>query len=187
MSSGSSSRTTLANWMRRLADQIDRREKDLPENLQLRAALDALQLRAWSCATTLRIARISGNRETAFNTASGVLIEFPNKAVVATAWHVLEEYQRSRERGEVVALICDNLVIDPVKTVYRDLRNDLAVIELPRTTTGISAVPYRPGILWPAPRVRLNDSVLLCGFPKLLRRDREEILHGDFNLLLEVA
>ena len=180
-------RTAIAAFLRRVADSVDGRWDGLPDNLQLRAAGQAVQLRAWSCATTIRIARISGDRETSFNTASGVLIEFPKRALIATAWHVLEEFRRSRNAGEDVLLVCDNLGMEKPRTVFRDERSDLAFIHLPPQGSGlINAVPYRPQRLWPPPRVRRGDTVLICGFPKRLRFDGDEILHGDFNLSCEV-
>jgi hypothetical protein len=155
---------------------------------QVTAAIQSLQLRAWSCALTIRLARITGDRETSFNTASGVLIEFPKRAVIGTAWHVLEEFRNLRMAGETVALVCDNMPILSPCTAFRDERRDIAFLKVPQTgRSGLHAVPYRPGQMWPPPPVKAEDSVLLCGFPKILREDGEEILHGDLNLLLEVA
>jgi hypothetical protein len=181
-------RHALASWLRRVADRLDGRWEGLPRNLQPRAALQSFQLRAWSCAITLRIARIADSKETSFNTASGVLIEFPRRAVIATAWHVLQEFRRSRDSGEQVVLVCDHMPIATPRTAYRDERNDLAFIEVPTIGRGgIHAVPYRPGPMWPPPRVQVDDSVLVSGFPKRLRYDGDEILHGDFNVLVDVA
>jgi hypothetical protein len=170
------------------ADRLDRRWDGLPDHLQPRAAVQALQLRAWSCAVTLRIARVKGDREATFNTASGALLEIGGRAMVATAWHVLEEFRRSRDKGETVVLICDNMAIEHPRTVYRDERHDIALLEVPpRGREGIQAMPYRPGILWPAPKVRVADTILVCGFPKRFRWDGEQLLHGDLNLLVDVA
>ena len=161
---------------------------DVERQPQLKAALESLQLRAWSCATTLRLARIVEGRESAYNTASGVLIEFPERAVIATAWHVLVEFRRLRSSGETVVLVCDDLPIFEPHTAYRDEPADIAFIEVPSWgRAGLHAVPYRPGSLWPPPQVRVEDVVLLCGFPRILRYDGDEILHGDLNLLLSVA
>ena len=174
--------------MRNLADRVDGRWKGLPGHMQPRAAMQSIQLRAWSCSVTVRIARVTADREASFNTASGVLIEFPKRAVIATAWHVLREFRRSREAGDEVVLVCDQMLIENPRTAYRDERNDLAFIDVPAEgRSGIHALPYRPGILWPPPRVRVGDSVLVCGFPKRLRYDGEEIVHGDFNVLVDVA
>lgn len=136
----------------------------------------------------MRLARINADRETAFNTASGVLMEFGRRAVIGTAWHVLEEYVRLRSRGEEVYIICDNMLIPEPRTVWRDEENDIAFLEVPGTgRSALGAVPYRPSpLLWPPPAVRAGDSVLLCGFPKLLRSDGDEILHGDLNFLVDV-
>lgn len=180
-------RNAVASLLRRAADRMDGRWEGLPTNLQLRAAIQAIQLRAWSCATTVRIARISGDRETSYNTASGVLIDFPERAVIATAWHVLDEFRKSRAAGQDVVLVIDNLAIERPRTVFRDERNDLAFIHVPsRGFHGISAVPYRPGRSWPAPRVKVNDAILICGFPRRFRYDGDDILHGDFSLVFEV-
>lgn len=181
-------RNAIAALLRRVADRIDGRWKGLPESPQAVAAAQSLQLRAWSCATTIRIARLIGTREASYNTASGVLIEFPKRAVIATAWHVLDEFRRSRDAGQNVALICDNLGIEKPRTVYRDEPNDIAFIHVPpEGHQWINAVPYRPKGLWPAPRVKVGDTVHLCGFPKRFRHDGDEILHGDLNLLVDVA
>lgn len=181
-------RDSVARVLRRIADRLDGRWQGLPQHLQPRAAFQALQLRAWSCAVTVRIARIKGDREDSFNTASGVLIEFPERAVVATAWHVLEEFVRSRDSGQEVALVCDQLAMPNPRTVYRDETNDIAFIHLPsQGFRWIHASPYRPGPLWPPPQVKADDSVLVCGFPKKFRYDGEEILHGDFNVVVNVA
>ena len=48
-------------------------------------------------------------------------------------------------------------------------------------------MPYRPRPRWPPLSVNAGDTVFLCGFPALLRQDGDEILHGDLNLLLDVA
>lgn len=155
---------------------------------QRNAAVHALQLRAWSHAATLRLARITADREAAYNTASSILMEFGRRAVIGTAWHVLEEYVRLRSRGEEVYIICDNMPITEPRIVWCDEENDIALLEVPETDrSGLETVPYRPGVrLWPPPAVRAGDSVLLCGFPKLLRADSDEILHGDLNFLVEV-
>ena len=160
----------------------------LPEHPQLQAALQSLQLRAWSCAVTIRLAHIENDAEAAWNTASGVLLESGDRAVIATAWHVLEAYRRLKSEGKTVILICDNMPILEPRTVYRNERADIAFIEVPeRGRLGLGAVPYRPGELWPPPAVNKDDSVLLCGFPKILRKDGDEILHGDLNFLVDVA
>jgi hypothetical protein len=155
---------------------------------QAEAAVRALQLRAWSHAVTIRIARITGDRETDWNTASGVLLEIGDRAVIATAWHVLEGFRDLRAAGETVALVCDNMPIPEPRTAYRDEASDLALFDVPaQGRRGLKAVPYRPGHHWPPPAVSVGDDVLLCGFPKLFRHDGDEILHGDLNLLLTVA
>lgn len=155
---------------------------------QAEAAMHALQLRAWSHAVTIRIARITGNRETDWNTASGVLLEIGDRAVIATAWHVLEGFRDLRTAGEKVALVCDNMPILEPRTAYRDEASDLVLLDVPaQGRAGLKAVPYRPGHQWPPPAVTVGDDVLLCGFPKLFRHDGDEILHGDLNLLLQVA
>ncbi len=154
---------------------------------QLRAHLDALQLRAWSHATTLRIARLRDGSEYRFNTASGVLIELDGRAVVGTAWHVLDQYRTLRDSGEDVLLLCDAMPIPQPHTVFRDERRDLALLDIPYGDRDqIRAVPYRPRRLWPPPQVAVGDEVLVCGFPKLLRVDGPEILHGDFNMHVSV-
>lgn len=173
----------------------DPRFHDLPPvngssqpSIQLQTFLHANQLRAWSHALTIRIARIEGDREVSWNTVSGVLIELGSRAMVATAWHVLLEFRRLRLAGVTVALVCDNMPISSPRTVYRDEESDLALLELPPNgREGISAVPYRPGRAWPPSRVEVGDSVMVCGFPKLFRHDGEEILHGDLNALVVVA
>lgn len=155
---------------------------------QIKAAITALQLRAWSCAVTVRIARIVDDRESSWKTASGILIEFPTRAVIATAWHVLEEYRKLRAHGETVVLVCDNMPIPSPCTTFRDEAADIAFVDVPRTgRAGLRAVPYRPGLMWPPPSVLVDDSVLVCGFPKIFRHDGDEIVHGDLNLLLNVA
>lgn len=159
------------------------------EHPQLNAAVHALQLRAWSHATTIRLAQIIADREASFNTASGVLIEFGSRAVIATAWHVAEEYLRLRGDGREVYILCDNMPFVEPRTAWRDETNDIVFLDVPaRGRKALGAVPYRPlPRLWPPPRVRADDSVLLCGFPKLLRSDENEILHGDLNFLVGVA
>lgn len=155
---------------------------------QVRAHLQSLQLRAWSHAVTLRLAIITGDRETSWKTASGILCEFGKRAVVGTAWHVLGELQRLKREGTEVVLICDNMPIPEPRTVYCDELADIAFVEIPLAgRRGMHAVPYRPRPHWPPSRVKSGDSVLLCGFPAMLRDDGEEILHGDLNLLLDVA
>jgi hypothetical protein len=154
----------------------------------MKAALDALQLRAWSCALTIRIARIVNDEEVSWNTATGVLMEFRGRAVIATAWHVLEAFRRIRNTGQEVALVCDNMVIRDPSTAYRDEESDVALLDVPVVgRQGIGAVPYRPGSLWPPPQVRVADTIFVCGFPRLLRVDGSEILHGDVNVLVDVA
>ena len=155
---------------------------------QMDAAIQSLQLRAWSCALTLRIARITGDRETSWKTASGVLVEFPTGAVIGTAWHVLANMRELRDAGETVALVCDNMPLIVPETVFRDEKADIAFIDVPAAgRRGLNAVPYRPGKAWPPAPVTADDTVLLCGFPKIFRSDGDEILHGDLNLLLNVA
>ena len=137
---------------------------------------------------TVRIARIEGDCETSFNTASGVLLAFPNRAVVATANHVVEGFVEARNAGERVALVIDNMPLEDPRVVYRSKRDDIALIEVPdRGRNGIKAVPYRPVGLWPPPSVQIDDTVLVCGFPKRFRYDGQEILHGDLNLLVDVS
>ena len=146
-----------------------------------------LQLRAWSHATTIRIAKLRDDSEYDYNTASGVLLSFGDLAVVGTAWHVLQYYQRARDAGEHVLLLCDGMPIPRPRTVFRDEDADLALIELPfEHRTRLRAVPYRPARLWPPPHVSVGDQVLACGFPKTLRGDGPEILHGDFNMHVAV-
>ena len=155
---------------------------------QLEAHIRSQQLRAWSHTTTVRIARLRDNSEYDFNAASGVLVEFPSRAIIATAWHVLEQFRTLRDGGEDVRLICDNMTIAEPCTVFRDESADIAFVDLPATgRQGISAVPYRPKRLWPPPPVMTDDQVLLCGFPKRLRTDGEEILFGDLTLLASVT
>jgi S1-C subfamily serine protease len=178
----------IAAWLRRIADSLDGRGKGLPQNLQTHAAAYAFQLRAWSCAVTVRIAHITGDREASFNTASGVLLEFPKRVVIATADHVIEEYVKARGAGEPVAFVIDNMPLTEPRVVYRNHRDDIALIEVPSSgRRGIKAVPYRPAGLWPPPSVQVGDTVLVCGFPKRYRYDGDEILHGDLNLLVSVS
>jgi hypothetical protein len=160
-----------------------------PERLdQVHALLTALQLRAWSHAVTIRVTTIEGGRELSWKTASGVLLEIGSIPAIATAWHVLEEWQKVRDGGGEVALVCDNMPILVPRTVFRDEAADLALIEVPRASrAGLRAIPYRPGRHWPPPVVRPGETVLLTGFPKLLRADGEVILHGDFNLVSDVS
>ena len=179
----------VGRWLRWLYGLLIRKRQSRdPKRQQVIAFFNALQLRAWSHAVTVRIATISGDRERSFSTGSGVLIEFSNqRAVIATAWHVLEEFQSLRASGELVAIVVDNMPIELPRLLYSDIPRDIGCIELPTTgRSGITAVPYRPKLLWPPPRVEKGDDVLLCGFPKLLRVDREDILHGDLNLVLPV-
>ena len=148
---------------------------------QAEAHFRGLQLRAWSHATTVRLARLRNDAEYRYNTASGVLLEFPGRAIIGTAWHVLEEFQRLRDSGESVVIICDNMPIPVPRTAFRDERADIAFLEVPtRGRRGLHAVPYRPRSLWPPPAANVDDLVLLCGFPKRFREDGDEILHGDF-------
>jgi hypothetical protein len=155
---------------------------------QMQAAIKSLQLRAWSAALTVRIARIAGDREATWQTASGVLIEFPRGPLIATAWHVLEQFKALRDAGELVALVCDNLPIPEPLLVYRDILADIAFIAVPRKHEGLNAVPYRPRGQWPPPKVTIDDTVLVCGFPKIFRDDDgPEIIHGDLNLLVSVT
>jgi trypsin-like peptidase len=178
----------MYEWLRRGRPLAPLHEMPSPRDSQLQAAVTALQLRAWSCAVTVRLARTTGDRETSWNTASGVLLEFPRRAVIGTAWHVLDEFRRLKAAGEDVVLICDNMPIESPCTAFRDERADIAFLEVPtRGRSGLHAVPYRPGSMWPPPAVKIEDTVLLCGFPKDLRHDGDEILHGDLNLFLDVA
>ena len=78
---------------------------------QVRAHFDALQLRAWSHAVTLRLAIVTDNRESSYQTASGVLMQFGARVVVGTAWHVLTKLQSLRADGHEVVLICENMPI----------------------------------------------------------------------------
>lgn len=159
-----------------------------PKHRQAHTFLHAIQLRAWSHALTVRIAKITDDRETSYSTGSGVLIEFPNRRVIiGTAWHVLEEFRKLRQEGHTVAIVCDNMPIAAPRLVFADITRDLGFIEVPSTgRQGLNAVPYRARMLWPPPVVAKGDDVILCGFPKLLRVDGAEILHGDLNLLLPV-
>ena len=156
---------------------------------QASAALQALRLRAWSHATTIRLAKVTDGKESAFNTASGVLLQFGQRYVVATAWHVLEKYSHLRQDGQEVYLICDNVPFLEPRTAWRDPPNDIALLDVAAAShLGLEAVPYRVGpLIWPPPQVKPHDSVLICGFPKLMRRDAEEILHGSLNLLVDVT
>jgi hypothetical protein len=162
-------------------------EHPLEQTPQIEAHLHALQLRGWSHATTVRIAQLRRDAEYGYNTASGVLIEFAKRAVIVTAWHVLEEFQRLRDSGESVIVVCDNMPIVAPQTAFRDEHADIAFLEVPGDSNGLQAVPYRPRLLWPPPSVSVGDLVLLSGFPKRFRQDGDEILHGDLNLLLSVA
>lgn len=178
--------TSWLRWFYGLG--LRRRVSTDPKHTQAYVFFEAAQLRAWSHALTVRIATIEGDRETSFSTGSGVLIEFINqRAVIGTAWHVLEEFRRLREKGQELALVCDNMPIAAPRLVFADVMRDIGFIEVPPMgRSGLKAVPYRPKLLWPPPRVTKGDNVMLCGFPKLLRVDGEEILHGDLNLLLPV-
>ncbi|MBW7933850.1 MAG: trypsin-like peptidase domain-containing protein [Gemmatimonadaceae bacterium] len=152
------------------------------------AALTALQLRAWSHAMTLRLAIVSGDAEVSWKTASGVLLELDATAAIATAWHVIQDLRALREAGHEVHLICDSMPIETPRILFLDETADIVLLEVPPAgRSGIRAVPYRPGPHWPPARVQVGDDVLLTGFPKLLRRDGDEILHGDFNLLTPVT
>jgi hypothetical protein len=177
-------------WLRWFYGLVIRRQRlSDPKVQQVEAFFHALQRRAWSHAVTVRIAKIDNDAEVGFNTGSGVLIEFANgRAIVATAWHVLEEFQHARDGGQGVALVVDNLPISAPRLVFSDPAKDIGVIELPsHGREGVHAVPYRPKMLWPPPRVAEGEDIILCGFPKLLRVDRKEILHGDLNLVLPVV
>lgn len=179
----------LRSWLRWFYGLITRwRMVSDPKITQVQTFFHAIQLRAWSHALTVRIAKITDAKETSFSTGSGVLVEFPNgRAVIGTAWHVLEEFVRLGESGQQVALVCDNMPIVAPQLVYADTKRDIGFIEVPPTgRSGLKAVPYRPNLLWPPPGVKTGDDVILCGFPKLLRVDGKEILHGDLNLLLPV-
>ena len=159
------------------------------DRTQVNAAVQALQLRAWSHATTIRLARVKNDRETGLNSASGVLLEFGTRAVIATAWHVLEKYARLRNDGHELYIVCDNMPIVEPRTAWRDPPNDIAFLDVPpKSRDGLEAVPYRPSpLIWPAPQVQAGDVVAVCGFPKIIRRDDDEIMHGDLNLLVSVA
>lgn len=178
--------TSWLRWLYGLG--IRRRVSADPKHTQAHVFFQAAQLRAWSHALTVRIAKIEDDRETSFSTGSGVLIEFANqRAVIGTAWHVLEEFRRLREDGQELVLVCDNMPIGTPRLVFADVPRDIGFIEVPPMgRSGLKAVPYRPKLLWPPPGVAKGDDVILCGFPKLLRVDGEEILHGDLNLLLPV-
>lgn len=155
---------------------------------QVRAHYEALQKRAWSHATTVRLAHLHDDVEVSFNTASGVLIEFPSRALVATAWHVVEEFQRARTQGSGIALVLDSMPLLNPRSPYLDVQRDIAFIEVPDDNRHlIRAMPYRPQRLWPPPQVLVNDEVLVCGFPKILRTDGDEILHGDFSMNVGVS
>ena len=177
----------ILRWTYSLA--IRRRRSSTPKQQQVEEFFHALQRRAWSHALTIRIAKIENDEEVTFSSASGFLIQFENgRALAGTAWHVLEEFRNARKRGETVGLVLDNMPVSEPQVVFHDESRDIGFIEVPpRGREGISAVPYRPKRLWPPPRVVEHDDLLLCGFPKLLRFDGEEILHGDLNLLLPVV
>jgi hypothetical protein len=162
---------------------------DDPKHSQGYNFFHAAQLRAWSHALTVRIAKVEGDREASFSAGSGLLMQFPNgRVAVLTAWHVLQEFRRLRETGSTVALVCDNMPIATPRLIFADVDRDIGLIEVPPTgRSGLKAIPYRPRLLWPPPRVVNDDDVMLCGFPKLLRVDGGEILHGDLNLILTVA
>jgi hypothetical protein len=178
--------TSWIRWLYGLG--IRRRVSADPKHRQADVFFQAAQLRAWSHALTLRLATIESDKETSFSTGSGVLIEFANhRAVVGTAWHVLEEFRRRRDDGKAVVVVCDNMPIATPRLVFADPARDIGFIEVPAMgRSGLKAVPYRPKLLWPPPRVTKGDDVILCGFPKLLRVDGDEILHGDLNLMLPV-
>jgi hypothetical protein len=74
------------------------------------------------------------------------------------------------------------------RLIFADPDRDIGFIDIPSDgRSGLKAVPYRPRLFWPPPRIGKNDDVIRCGFPKLFRADGDEILHGDLNLILTVA
>jgi hypothetical protein len=63
-----------------------------------------------------------------------------------------------------------------------DQRNDLVVLDVTSyRIAALNAEPYRPIRQWPPPSVKLGESVLICGFPAILRTDSAVIEHGDLS------
>lgn len=150
----------------------------------------AMRDRAWSHLVTIRISRIEGNKEVAYNTGSGTLLRVAEENVVLTAWHLVAELHRRKAAGEEAYLIVGNSPLEPLMFRYKDEENDIVVLDVPSERVGdLDAEPYRPSASWPPRSVAINDVVVVCGLPRYLRQesDKSEILFGDFSLMQSVA
>lgn len=145
---------------------------------------------AWTYVVAIRVARIENDRETGWNTGTGVLLRLGNSYAVATAWHVFAEYLTRQGRGEDVVLLVDNAPLYPPEVTFADEDNDVVLLRVPAEhLSRIDAVPYDPGAKWPPRRVTTDDVVIFCGLPAYLRVEdgSGELLFGNLTLCLTVT
>ena len=152
------------------------------DDARKRRLLAKIQNRIWSHAVTIRVSTIVDAREASWNTATGTLVRLEARLFVFTAWHVINKFVEIREQSGTPLLIIGNYPMLSPRFVYLDEISDLIVLEVDAAALrGIGAVPYEPVHQWPPPRVKVDDPIMLCGFPALLRLDGDEILHGDYS------
>jgi hypothetical protein len=144
---------------------------------------------AWSYVVAVRVSRIEGNKEAGYNTGTGILLSLRGEYFVATAWHVLEEYELGRMAGHEVVVLIDNVLLEPPRFTFVDRDNDIVLVSVPEALAQeMDAVPYDPGERWPPRRVTSGDVVFFCGLPAYLRSDEGdgELVFGNMSLVLSV-
>lgn len=171
---------------------MDTNYDDLSEPVRARisgAAGELVKL-AWTFIVSVRISQIEGDRETGYNTGTGLLLELQGRFFVVTAWHVYDEYARRKGDGQDVVLLVGDVLLEPPRVALRDSANDIVFLDVPADRLpDLEAVPYRPGTRWPPRRVTTDDVVFFCGLPAYLRSegDSSEILFGNLSLVQPVT
>ena len=107
------------------------------------------------------------------NGATGCVLKLNYGYFVVTASHVLEEYEKRLHSGEKVNWQVGHLPpIDPISRVaWRDSVQDTLLLglseeEAHRVGSAIASAPMG----WPPPMAMEDDLVLVCGYPKRLRK-----------------
>lgn len=146
---------------------------DLPpaEQRRIRDGSQMLARLAYEYATPVIVA--TDGDDSAYNSASGFVVELGGRPYLATADHVVAKYRARREASRYTYLQAGQLGIDALgRIAHSDPVSDIAFVDLvglevDRTRSTI----YRPVGPWPPDPVRVGDAVQFCGFPIAYRKE----------------
>jgi hypothetical protein len=155
-----------------------------------------LQRLAYRYVVTVRIAYIRPRRlktgyasyvEIGSRGASGSLVRIRSELYLLTAWHVLAEFRKLYDSGKHVELVIERELIEDATTIQVP-GLDIGLVRIPaKNAAGLTSLVTEMPEGWEAERVRVDDGVIVVGFPSALRFDQDgNLWHGDASFLASV-